>query len=232
MLGMSTETISQVIAQDSTENQSELQIEEISKSESKDKSKKERRITGYRASYVSILGGAGYYNVSFNPTIVPTPTGNISPVFGVSYRYESPLNKSIEIELRYRTSGWQDSNLYARDLGILELPILAHVSFGKKKTKAFFTLGETVTFIISEKEEILDPSSDSYFYDQPIDNKVGFALNLGVGAIRYFEKGAIQFEVRGTLALTNLYKPDNELFINSSNAYFIEGVIKYMFRVK
>lgn len=226
---MPSEAISQVISQDSTEKLSEAQSADNAKG---DKSKKERRIKGHRASYVGILGGAGYYNVFFKPTFVRAPTGDISPVFGVSYRYESPLNKSIEIELRYRKSGWQDSNFYVRNLGILELPILAHISFGKKKTKAFFTLGETVTFIISEKEEILDPSSDSYFNDQPIDNKVGFALNLGVGAIRYFEKGAIQFEVRGTLALTNLYKPDNELFIDSSSAYFIEGVIKYLFRVK
>ena len=220
----------QITTQDSTENNTELTTEKKSTRKSKDKTQDGEKKKGYRASYIGVLGGAGYYDVIFDPSF--GTIGDISPVFGVSFRFESPVNKSIELELRYRSAGWQSEDLYVRDLGIIELPVIAHVSFGKKQLKPFFTLGETVTFIVSEKEETLDPSSDPVFSGQPINNKVGFALNLGVGVIKYFDKNAIQFEIRGTFTLTNLYKPDNDLMIDKSNAFFVEGVIKYMFRIK
>jgi outer membrane protein with beta-barrel domain len=230
MLGITSDINSQVVSQDSTQNLTEVSSKKNPKGKSRKKSQSKALDKRYRASYLGVLGGAGYYDAFFNPSY--GTTGDISPVFGVSFRYESPLNKSIDIELRYRRSGWQNEGVYVRELSIIDLPVLAHISFGKKKTKAFFTLGETVTFIVSEKEEILDASSDPAFSEQAIDNKIGFALNLGVGVLKHFEKSAIQFEVRGTITLTNLYKPENELQLENSNAYFIEGVIKYLFRVK
>jgi len=227
---MPSDMNSQIISQDSTENSAALESEKKSKRKTKELTQDKVKKNVYRASYIGVLGGAGYYDVSFDPSY--GTVGDISPVFGVSFRYESPVNKSIELELRYRSGGWQSQDIYIRDLGIIELPVIAHVSFGKKKTRPFFTLGETVTFVISEKEETLDPATDPVFSDYPIDNKVGFALNFGLGVIRYFAKSAVQFEVRGTLALTNLYKPGNELLISKSNAFFAEGTIKYLFRVK
>lgn len=222
--------VAQTTSQDSLESTTNLESEKDSKRHEKRKAKAMDRLKHYRKSYIGILGGAGYYDVIFDPSY--GTIGDISPVFGISFRYESPVNKSIEIELRYRNSGWQNKDLYVRDLSIIEIPVIAHVSFGQKKTKFFFTLGETITFIVNEKEETLDPSSDPIFSGQFINNKVGFALNLGLGVIKHFKKSAIQFEVRGAFTLTNLYKPENELLIDNSNAFFAEGVIKYLFRIK
>jgi len=228
LLGVNTQLDSQSISPDSTQVTTELNSEKNSKRSKKHKAGQKNK--GFRASYISILGGAGYYDVIFDPSY--GTVGDISPVFGVSYRFESPVNKSIELEMRYRSGGWVSEDLYARDLSILEFPVIAHVSFGQKKTKLFFTLGETVTFIVSEEEQFIDPSSESVFSGHFVNNKVGFALNLGFGVIRHFEKNAIQFEVRGTFTLTNLYKSNNELLITKSNAFFVEGVIKYLFRIK
>jgi len=233
LLCASTVASAQEVEPDSTHQELEVNPKKKSKKsrgKQTNKTEESEKSKVYRAMYIGVLGGAGYYDVFFNPSF--QTTGDISTVFGASFRYESPLNKSIEVELRYRKSGWQNKDIYSRELGIIEMPVIAHVSFGKKKTKPFFTLGETVTVIAYEKEEIIDQSVDPVFSGVPINNKVGFSLNLGLGVIRYLEKGAIQLEVRGTVALTNQFKPDNELMIENSNAYFIEGVIKYLFQVK
>jgi hypothetical protein len=234
LCGISTEVFSQTTKPDTvTQAATEDAAKDLKKESKKNKKSHARdstRIKGYRSIYIGAIAGAGYYDVVFDPTV--GTSGDISPVFGASFRYESPVNKSIEIELRYRKSGWKSENIYVRDLSIIELPVIAHVSFGHKKTRPFFTLGETVTLIISEKEEFLDPAVEPIFKDHPVDNTVGFSLNLGIGVIRHFTKSAIQFEVRGALALTNIYKPGNELLIDSSNAFFVEGVVKYLFKVK
>lgn len=191
--------------------------------------------TFYKAWYVGAVGGAGYYYTIFNPSL-PGDGGGIAPVFGAAARFESPERKSIEFELRYRQGGWTEANgSYERNMQILELPVMGHIAFGKGKFKPFITLGETITYVMSEDEVLANPDYTPFFFNKPVSNKWGFALNGGLGILRTAENSLIQLEFRGTFQVTNIYAPNDEeimdLGLSNSFPLFIEANLKYLFRV-
>ncbi len=184
----------------------------------------------FKAFYFGVTGGAGYSAVLFDPS---GPDGIVAPVFGGVFRFESPERKSLQVELRYRQGGWKESSGYERNLGILELPITANIALGKKKVRPFLTLGETLTYVTSESETIPEPGGQiPIFEGLLIDNKFGFALNGGLGIGWHSDKSIIEFETRATFHVTSLYETPNELGLSNSSPFFIEGVLRYLFRWK
>lgn len=184
----------------------------------------------YKAFYFGVTGGAGYSAVLFDPS---GPDGIIAPVFGGLFRFESPERKAIQIELRYRQGGWTESSGYERKLGIIEMPVIANIGLGKKKVRPFLTLGETLTYVVSESEVIPPPGGQiPIFEGLLIDNKFGFALNGGLGIGWHSEKSIVELEVRATFHVTSLYETPNELGLANSTPLFIEGVMRYLFKWK
>ena len=184
----------------------------------------------YKAFYFGATGGAGYSAVLFDPS---GTDGVIAPVFGGLFRFESPERKAIQIELRYRQGGWKESSGYERELGILEMPVIANIGLGKKNVRPFLTLGETLTYIVSESEVLPGPGGQEPIFDGIlIDNKCGFALNGGLGVGWHSAKSIIEFEARATFHVTSLYDTPNELNLSNSTPYFIEGVLRYLFKWK
>lgn len=193
--------------------------------------------TLYKAWYVGAVGGAGYYSTIFNPGLPNNADGGgVAPVFGIAARLESPERKSIEVEIRYRKGGWKEFDAYERNMHFLEMPVMGHVAFGRGKFKPFFTLGETLTYIMSEQEMLKDPNYTPVFFNKPVNNKWGFALNGGLGLLMTTEKSLLQLEFRATFQVTNIYRPDDEeimeLGLQNSFPLFIEANLKYLFKVR
>ena len=188
----------------------------------------------HKAFYAGVSAGAGFYSVIFDPALEGSG-GAISPVFGASFRFEAPKGKAIGLELRYRSGGWTERSAYEREMSVLEIPVIGHVSFGKGKFKPFFTLGETITYILSQSDVVIDPSYESPFFNKPAHNKWGFALNGGLGVIRPMNKSSVELEVRGAFQVTNIFDPNDaeieEIGLFNSFPFFVSAHVTYMFKV-
>lgn len=109
---------------------------------------------------VGINGGVNFNNISFIPKIKQNMPMGITG--GVTARYISEkyfaMICGIQAELNYSQRGWEEkiednTNTYSRTMNYLELPILAHLAFGKDRGAQFFlNLGPQLGFMISEKE--------------------------------------------------------------------------------
>lgn len=109
---------------------------------------------------VGINGGVNFNNISFIPKIKQNMPMGITG--GVTARYISEkyfaMICGIQAELNYSQRGWEEkiednTNTYSRTMNYLELPILAHLAFGKDRGAQFFlNLGPQLGFMICEKE--------------------------------------------------------------------------------
>lgn len=109
---------------------------------------------------VGINGGVNFNKVSFYPSIKQNMPMGITG--GITARYISEkyfaMICGIQAELNYSQRGWEEkiednTNTYSRTMNYLELPLLAHLAFGRDRGAQFFiNAGPQLGFLISEKE--------------------------------------------------------------------------------
>lgn len=90
---------------------------------------------------VGINGGVNLNSVSFTPSI--KQTNFIAPEFGLTVRYISEkyfkMICGIQGEINFSQRGWKEviedgsNNTYHRAMNYIEIPLLAHLAFGKTK---------------------------------------------------------------------------------------------------
>ena len=90
---------------------------------------------------VGINGGVNLNSVSFTPSI--KQTNFIAPEFGLTVRYISEkyfkMICGIQGEINFSQRGWKEviedgsNNTYHRAMNYIEVPLLAHLAFGKDK---------------------------------------------------------------------------------------------------
>lgn len=108
-------------------------------------------------------GGVNISSVSFMPRI--REGKQIGPSFGLTARYISEKYFSmicgIQMELNYSQRGWKEvyedetGDTYHRAMNYLELPILAHLAFGKDEgngLRFIVNLGPQFGYLLNEKE--------------------------------------------------------------------------------
>lgn len=90
---------------------------------------------------VGINGGVNLNSVSFTPSI--KQTNFIAPEFGLTVRYISEkyfkMICGIQGEINFSQRGWKEviedgsNNTYHRAMNYIEVPLLAHLAFGKQR---------------------------------------------------------------------------------------------------
>ncbi len=218
---------------------------------------------------LGITGGANFSKVSFLPNMPNrmNQLGNQSftPNYrmGVVCRYISQNHFGLQIETNYVKAGWEESfiddsgswfiydsendisedvhgMMLSRDISYLEVPLLAHIYFGKRKFRFFVNLGPILNVVLdygdlqkSGVEEELyslvlksdDPRlSDNY-------QTVGYGITGGLGFNFILGKMHLLLEGRYMYGFSDLYSNNKADVFQRSNNQLFNVTMSLMFPV-
>ena len=181
---------------------------------------------------IGIRQGINVSRVNFNPTISQNiTTGYLG---GLVFKHISQESLGIQIEINFSQQGWNetmDSTFsYFRRLNSINLPLMTHIVLGTAKTNFFINLGPSLTYLISEKENLkLDITKDEQiYYRKKIDNRLEYGLCVGLGLVKTTPIGSFQIEGRLNQSLTDIFKQATEPSILSSKMQTVELSISYL----
>lgn len=202
---------------------------------------------------IGVNGGYVLSNVGFSPKVTQSMHGGFTG--GISFRYvcEKYFKTicSIGAELNFVQGGWKEdivdqdnqavigasgaAETYQRDLSYIQLPIFAHLAWGKeqKGMQFFVQAGPQIGYLLSESTKTnftlenmnLDDRSNKEIsqYSMDVEHKFDYGIAAGLG-LEYSipHAGHIQLEGRYYYGLGNLYgdsKRDN--FSKSNNGQIV-----------
>ena len=118
---------------------------------------------------IGLSGGVNFGNVDFSPRIKQGYL--IGPQAGFTARYISEKYFSmicgIQAEVNYSQRGWKEviedgsGDSYQRSMDYIEIPLLAHLAFGKEYgngARFILNLGPQIGFHLGDKEKHAMPS--------------------------------------------------------------------------
>ncbi len=172
--------------------------------------------------FVGVKGGYVFSALNNNLSYSEYYQMKEANTFGMGFKYFSSKNAAILLELNYTEKGggnFFDREKLAEPLSYdsLEYPFvlstkcidfnfLMHLSVGNEKNQLFFNAGPNISYTFYNKTEFIYPNIDITMFNTEIDNLYEFGLNFGVGYGRHFKTGAIEFEIRYSHGLTNIYE--------------------------
>ena len=194
--------------------------------------------------------GMNMTQVDFNPRIKQKSHNGME--FGVTARYmcEKYFNMmcGIQAEINYTQRGWKEDiddgtgNTYSRTMNYVEVPLLAHLAFGKdaldKGIKFFVNMGPQVAFFLNEKEKMSEnwdpsnrPNGVNQQYGKMVENKFDYGILGGLGMELSTKAGHFLLEGRYYYGLADFWgslKKDD--FGRSGHSYM--GVkLTYLFDI-
>lgn len=202
-------------------------------------------------------GGANFSKVSFlhnvNDRLYELGDQSFEPGyrFGFVARYIHRSHFGLQLEVNYEQAGWKEDfhedagvsmvngvdlqNVkFGRTLEYLNVPVLAHIYFGKRRVRFIVNLGPELRFLMKYKEMKWNiPSSDdrknAFQIDDPrfkeVHNDVDYGLCGGGGFdVRIGNRFNLLAEFRYSYGFGDLYSnKKSDLFQRSNNQMF--GVV-------
>ena len=199
---------------------------------------------------VGVNLGMNMTKVDFNPRIKQKSLNGMA--FGVTARYmcEKYFNMmcAIQAEINYTQRGWNEDiddgteNTYSRTMNYVEVPLLAHLAFGKdaldKGARFFINMGPQVAFFLNEKEKMSDNWDPSYRpngviqqYGKMVENKFDYGIVGGAGLELSTKAGHFLLEGRYYLGLSDFYKSTKKDEFGRSGHSFIGVRLTYLYDI-
>lgn len=171
---------------------------------------------------VGVAGGMNLSQMDIQPQVRQTMLSGLNG--GVNIRYTSEKYFSMicaaQLEVNFSQRGWEeefDSELpysYSRTLNYIEIPFMAHLSWGKEPRglQFFINLGPQVGILINDKEEYgggLDPAqrpeSIRPIYGKEIDKSFDYGIVGGAGLELKTKAGNFFVEGRYYYGLSDIF---------------------------
>ena len=200
----------------------------------------------------SIGGSAGINmsSVSFEPTIKQGSL--IGPTFGVTARYISEkyfkMICGIQGEINVSQRGWKEviedgtNDTYHRSMTYVEIPLLAHLAFGKDKghgARFVLNLGPQISFLTGEKEHQSEkwtpdyrPNGTNQQYGKMAENKFDYGIIGGGGVELRTGVGNFVLEARYYFGLSDFYNSTKKDYFSRSAHSYICAKLTYLFDLK
>ncbi len=198
---------------------------------------------------VGFSGGMNYNTVSFDPTIKQNGLMGING--GLTARYISEKYFSmicgVQVELNYSQLGWDekfetadgsiDDRSYIHRMNYLEIPLLAHLAFGRERGLQFFlNLGPQIGFMLNDSEKFdgswtSDQMSSKEEYGKKIDNKFDYGIAGGGGFELRTKAGNFLIEGRYYFGLADFYNSTKKDYFKRSANSNISARITYLFDI-
>lgn len=175
---------------------------------------------------IGVSGGGSASFVDFSPTVNQSFQPGING--GLVLRYTSERYFSMfcaaQLEANFTQRGWNEAiddgslNTFSCTTTYVEVPFLAHLSWGKEKRGAqfFFNAGPTVAWNIGRTEyrgytdenpwhPEMRPNRVNYQYGKEIENPFEYGISGGLGAELKTAVGNFTVEGRYFFGLSDMY---------------------------
>lgn len=209
---------------------------------------------------LGINSGYMLTNVGFTPKV----TQKMKPGFtgGLSFRYTSEKYFktlcSLYAELNYSQMGWSENIVtlksepvmntatgqaekYDRRMTYFQLPVMAHLSWGKEERgfSFFFQAGPQFGYLLSESTSTNFTKENANVaeranqtieqYDMPVKNKLDYGICAGLG-LEYSNPaiGHLLLEGRYYYGLANIYGSSKRDYFAKSNQSALEFKLSYL----
>ena len=197
---------------------------------------------------IGVKGGATLYEEFFNPSV--SQKFNPGMTAGVMVRYVEEDHFGLLAELNFVQRGWSENfeeapYNYSRTLNYVELPVMAHIYFGRRG-KFFFNAGPQVALFLGESTSAnFDPKQMASLPDFPYNNrmneqmlmdatqKLDYGISAGLGGeFNLNKRNSLCIEARFYYGLGNVFPSKRTDTYSASNQMTISATIGYWFRVK
>lgn len=212
---------------------------------------------------IGVNGGYTLSNVGFTPKVTQSLLGGTTA--GLSWRYvcEKYFSTicSIYGEVNYTQMGWKERILttdnqpvinavsglpeqYSRTLNYLQVPVFAHLAWGKEHSgmQFFFQLGPQFGYLLSEKTTTNFNFKDRNTADRSnvvcaqdtmaVENKFDYGIAAGAGVeLSVRRVGHFLLEGRYYYGLGNIYGDSKRDYFSKSNNSSIVVKLTYLFDV-
>lgn len=196
---------------------------------------------------VGVNGGVNLNSVSFEPRI--KQASYMAPVMGFTARYISEkyfkMICGIQAEVNYSAHGWKEKiedgsgDTYHRQMNYVEIPLLAHLAFGKdgnRGSRFILNLGPQIGILLSEKEVKSDPWNPDQRangvvqqYGYMADRKFDYGITAGAGLEVMTGIGHFIAEARYYYGLSDFYNNSKKDPFSRSGHSAIVGKVTYLF---
>lgn len=199
---------------------------------------------------IGINGGVNLSSVSFEPSIKEKTF--LTPSFGVTIRYISErylkMFCGIQAEINYSQRGWKENiddgtgDTYQRSMNYVEVPLMAHLAFGKDKgygARFVLNLGPQIGYLLGESEKKSEawhpnerPSGVIWQYGKMAESKFDYGIVGGVGIEARTGIGNFLLEARYYFGLSDFYHSTKKDPFSQSAHSYIAGRLTYLFDLK
>lgn len=196
---------------------------------------------------IGVKGGADLSRMFFNPSVKQ----GFKPgaMVGVMFRYIEESHFGIVAELNFIQRGWKENFegepfSYERTMNYLQLPILAHIYFGRRG-RFFANIGPEIgvrlsdsykaDFNVTQAPDItgFPKYHETQQYTEPVKQRVDYGISAGLGGeFSINRRNALNMEVRFYYGLGNLFSSARKDYFNASNSMALEFTLGYWFRIK
>lgn len=199
---------------------------------------------------IGVNTGMNMTKVDLSPRVKQESHNGMS--FGVTARYMSEkyfkMMCGIQAEINYTQRGWKENiedgteNTYSRTMNYVEIPVLAHLAFGKdaldKGVKFFVNMGPQIAFFLSEKEKMSDnwdpshrPNGVNQQYGKMVENKFDYGLLGGMGLELSTKAGHFLLEGRYYYGLADFWGSTKKDEFGRSGHSYMGVKLTYLFDI-
>ena len=199
---------------------------------------------------VGVNAGMNMNTVVFEPSI--KQDSHMGMEMGITARYMSEkyfkMMCGVQAELNFSQRGWKENiedgtnNTYSRTQSYVEIPLLAHLAFGKDSydsgTKFFVNMGPQVAFFLNEKEKMSDdwnpnyrPNGINQQYGKMVENKFDYGILGGVGLEFSTKAGHFLVEGRYYYGLSDFWKSTKKDDFGRSGHTYMGVRLTYLYDI-
>lgn len=199
---------------------------------------------------VGVNVGMNMNKADFSPQI--KQLSHTGMAFGVVARYISEkyfkMICGIQTEVNYVQRGWKENiedasgDKYSRTMNYLEIPMLAHLAFGKDEldrgVKFFVNAGPQIGFFLSEKEKMSEEWNPAYRpngvvqqYGKMVENKFDYGILGGLGLEWSTKAGHFLLEGRYYYGLSDFWGSSKKDEFGRSGHTYMGVRLTYLFDI-
>lgn len=199
---------------------------------------------------IGVNGGVNMNSVSFAPRIKQNTLNGME--MGVTLRYMSEKYFSmmcgVQMEVNYSQRGWSEkiedgsNDTYSRTMNYIEIPLLAHLAFGKdalnRGMKFFVNAGPQIAFFLGDEEKMSEnwdpsnrPNGVMAQYGKPVETKFDYGIAAGAGVELSTGIGHFLLEGRYYMGLGDFYKSTKKDYFERSAHTYIGIRAAYLFDI-
>jgi hypothetical protein len=198
---------------------------------------------------VGVNGGLNFSSVGFTPTIKQGMLSGINSGVTLLYTCEKYFKTiaALQMEINYAQRGWVEDinaeeycdNTYERSVTYIEVPLMAHLGWGKEERglQFFVNAGPQFSFYLSDKETYggndewnpdLRPSGTNAQYGKEIENSFDYGIAGGLGLDLNTSIGHFMLEGRYYYGFGNLFSDSKKDPFSCSNNSVITVKLSYL----